>query len=183
MHNIKILKTNIDVSAIAAQLEQYADDWGHQKKLQGVDLQDPERYHTDSNVLQLVMGGLEHEGQYVGNSEICLGLPTLERHSEIVDFVRRHFGTMRRAAFLGLPVGASVGQHRDYGSYYLGKHRYHLSIQGRYWYRVGNEEITVEPGTLFWFNNKLVHEAKDIGDVERISFVFDVPEDYKYQDI
>lgn len=181
MNHIKILKTGIDVSPMLAQLQQYADDWGHQKKLDGVELQDPERYHTESRVLQLVMGQIEHDNQYVGDSEICIGLPALHNHTAMVDFVRQHFGTMRRAAFLGLPVGGSVGKHRDHGSYYLGKHRYHLSLQGSYWYRVANEEIDVEPGTLFWFNNKLVHEARNTGDTERISFVFDVPEEHEYK--
>ena len=184
MKHIKILKTGIDVSPMLAQLAKYSDDWGHQKKLEGVELQDPDEFLTYSTVLQLVIGAIEYPGQYVGNSEICIGLPTMERHTAVVDFVRQHFGTMRRCAYLGLPVGAVVGSHRDYGSYYLGKNRYHLCIQGRYWYKVNDdEEIIVEPGTLFWFNNKLVHEAKNIGDVERISFVFDVPEEHKYRDI
>ena len=182
MKHIKILKTGIDVSPILAQLEKYADDWGHQKVLEGVELQDPDEYLTYSTVLQLVIGAIEYPGQYVGNSEICVGLPALERHTEVVDFVRRHFGTMRRCAYLGLPVGGVVGKHRDYGSYYLDKHRYHLSLQGRYWYKVEDEEITVEPGTLFWFNNKLPHEAKNIGDIERINFVFDVPEGIEYRE-
>jgi len=182
LKHIKILKTGIDVSPMLAQLAKYADDWGHQKKLEGVELQDPDEFLTYSTVLQLVIGAIEYEGQYVGNSEICIGLPALERHTAVVDFVRENFGTMRRCAYLGLPVGGVVGSHRDYGSYYLNKDRYHLSIQGRYWYKVNDEEeIIVEPGTLFWFNNKLVHEAKNIGDEERICFVFDVPEEIKYK--
>ena len=35
--------------------------------------------------------------------------------------------------------------------------------------------MIVEPGTFFWFNNKLPHGAKNIGNVDRISLVFDVP--------
>jgi hypothetical protein len=32
LDNIRIIKTGINVSKIKAQLEQYADDWGNQKK-------------------------------------------------------------------------------------------------------------------------------------------------------
>jgi hypothetical protein len=35
--------------------------------------------------------------------------------------------------------------------------------------------MIVEPGTFFWFNNKIKHGAINIGDVDRISLVFDVP--------
>jgi quercetin dioxygenase-like cupin family protein len=42
-------------------------------------------------------------------------------------------------------------------------------------YTVEDESFIVEPGTLFWFNNKLEHSAKNIGDEVRITLVFDVP--------
>jgi mannose-6-phosphate isomerase-like protein (cupin superfamily) len=76
---------------------------------------------------------------------------------------------------LSLPVGGTVGKHIDMGSYYQTKDRYHLSIQGRYKYMVGDEEVIVEPGTLLWFNNKLMHGTENVGDCTRITFVFDVP--------
>jgi mannose-6-phosphate isomerase-like protein (cupin superfamily) len=175
MKNIRIIETGLDVSAIKAQLEQYPEDWGHQKKLDGIVMQDPERYHTMSDVLQLVIGQVEYIGQYVGDSEICLGTPALKKHTVIVDFLRHYFsGRIRRCAFLTLPVGGTVGSHIDHGSYYLNKDRYHLSIQGRYRYTVGDESVEVEPGTLFWFNNKLEHRAENIANEVRISFVFDV---------
>ena len=42
-------------------------------------------------------------------------------------------------------------------------------------YMVGDEEVIVEPGTLLWFNNKIMHGTENIGDCIRITFVFDVP--------
>jgi hypothetical protein len=76
---------------------------------------------------------------------------------------------------LSLEVGGEVGQHIDEGKYYLTKDRYHLSILGRYRYTVGGESVDVEPGTLLWFNNKLMHGTHNIGDCTRVTFVFDVP--------
>jgi hypothetical protein len=35
--------------------------------------------------------------------------------------------------------------------------------------------VIVEPGTLLWFNNKLLHGTENVGDCTRITFVFDVP--------
>jgi mannose-6-phosphate isomerase-like protein (cupin superfamily) len=80
---------------------------------------------------------------------------------------------------LSLPVGGKVGKHIDMGSYYQTRDRYHLSIQGRYKYMVGDEEVIVEPGTLLWFNNKLEHGTENLGDGVRITFVFDVPHSKK----
>ena len=112
---------------------------------------------------------------FVGDTEICIPTPAYERHTAIIGFLKRHFKDFKRCGFLSLPVGGEVGIHIDEGKYYLTKDRYHLSIQGRYEYTVGDEMVVVEPGTLLWFNNKLPHGTQNIGDCTRITFVFDVP--------
>lgn len=176
MNNIRVVKTDIDVSKIQAQLNKHPGDWGSQKGLDNVELKDPHQYITSVDVLQLVMGGIETPGQQVGDTEICIKTPAYRNHSEIRKYLRKYFPTMYRCGFLALPVDEIVGAHIDEGTYYLTKDRYHLSIQGRYQYFVGNESIIVEPGTLFWFNNKLPHGTVNIGDEVRITFVFDVPQ-------
>ena len=175
MKNIRIIQTGVDVSGILNQLHQYPEDWGSQKNIETAEQQDPSKYTTTTDVLQLVMGGITKEGEYVGNTEICIKTSAYERHTEILKFVNKRFKKLRRCAFLSLPVGEMVGSHIDEGTYYLTKDRYHLSIQGRYEYTVGDEVMIIEPGTFFWFNNKLPHSAVNIGDNVRITFVFDVP--------
>lgn len=176
MNNIRVVKTDIDVSKIQAQLKKNVSDWGSQKGLDNVELKDPHQYITSVDVLQLVMGGIETPGQQVGDTEICIKTPAYKNHSEVRKYLRKYFSTMYRCGFLALPIDEIVGAHIDEGTYYLTKDRYHLSIQGRYQYFVGNESIIVEPGTLFWFNNKLPHGTVNIGDEVRITFVFDVPQ-------
>ena len=175
MKNIRIIKTNVDVSKILEQLKQYPEDWGSQKDIKGTEQLDPTEYIVTVDVLQLIIGGLETEDQYVGNSEICIKTPAYEKHTEVISYLSKYFKKLRRCAFLALPVGEEVGFHIDEGTYYLTKDRYHLSIQGKYEYTVGEETVIVESGTLFWFNNKLPHKAVNIGDNVRITFVFDVP--------
>jgi hypothetical protein len=176
MNNIRVVKTDIDVSKIQAQLKKNSGDWGSQKGLDNVELKDPHQYITTVDVLQLIMGGIETPGQQVGDTEICTKTPAYKNHSEVRKYLRKYFPTMYRCGFLALPIDEIVGAHIDEGTYYLTKDRYHLSIQGRYQYFVGNESIIVEPGTLFWFNNKLPHGTVNIGDEVRITFVFDVPQ-------
>jgi hypothetical protein len=175
MKNIRIIETNVNVSKILKQLDQYPEDWGSQKNIKDTEQLDSNKYTVTVDVLQLIIGGITKEGEYVGNTEICNKTPAYEHHTEVLKFVFDRFKKLRRCAFLSLPVGQIVGTHIDEGTYYLTKDRYHLSIQGKYEYNVGDERIIVDPGTLFWFNNKLPHSAVNIGEEPRITFVFDIP--------
>jgi quercetin dioxygenase-like cupin family protein len=98
------------------------------------------------------------------------------KYTEIRKWLKQHGITQTsRAAFFRLKPGDSVGEHIDDGKYYLTRDRFHLSLQGRYLYTVGNEQHIIEPGTFFWFNNKIPHSAKNVADIDRLTFVFDVP--------
>lgn len=177
MKNIRIIKTGINVSKILKQLKEHREDWGNQRRVEGVHtvMDDHGFPEVDAGVLQLVMGAVTRPDEYVGDTELCIPTPAYKNHTEIIGFLKRHFKDFRRCGFLSLPVGGAVGKHIDVGSYYQTKDRYHLSIQGRYKYMVGDEYAIVEPGTLLWFNNKLEHGTENIGDEIRITFVFDVP--------
>jgi hypothetical protein len=177
LDNIKVIKTGINVSKILKQLEKYPEDWGGQRKMKEAgSLLDKGYKDINADVLQLVMGGVTHVDQFVGDTDICINTPAYDRHTEIIAFLKRNFGKFYRCGFLSLPVGGTVGLHIDEGTYYQDKDRYHLSIQGRYRYFVGDDHYDVEPGTLLWFNNKLKHGTENIGDCTRITFVFDVPQ-------
>lgn len=121
------------------------------------------------------MGGVHRPEDFVGDTDICIPTPAYNHHTEVIGFLKRHFHKFCRCGFLSIPVGGEVGLHIDQGKYYLDKDRYHLSILGRYEYTVGDEKVVVEPGTLLWFNNKLMHGTQNIGDCTRVTFVFDVP--------
>ena len=180
MDNIRVIKTGINVSKIMRQLEKYPEDWGSQNKIEGVQsLQDRGYMNLPAGVLQLIIGAVTDPKDYVGDSEINIATPAYDRHTEVIRFIKRYFHSFCRCGFLSLEVGGEVGLHIDIGSYYQTKDRYHLSIQGRYDYTVGGETYTVEPGTLLWFNNKLMHGTKNVGDCTRITFVFDVPHSKK----
>lgn len=173
---ISIIDTGIDVSAIIQQLDHNPQDWGSQQSILNTgdvsrDLNFPK---IDVTVLQLVMGAISEAGQYVGDSELCVPTPAFQRHQNVLLVLSRYFKHIGRCAFIHLPVGQSVGAHIDIGSYYQTRDRYHLAIQGKYRYNVGDEHVIVNPGTLFWFNNKAMHGTENLGDVPRITFVFDV---------
>jgi hypothetical protein len=178
MNNIKVLDTGIDVSAVLQQLKDHADDWGAQNKLEnaGSLLSDKWGFPAvEAGVLQLVMGAVTSPEEFVGDTELCKATPAFNNYSELWKILGSYgFRDISRCGFLSLPVGGSVGSHIDIGTYYQTRNRYHLSIQGEYLYHCGDEEILVEPGMLIWFNNKLKHGTKNVGEDVRITFVFDV---------
>jgi mannose-6-phosphate isomerase-like protein (cupin superfamily) len=175
--NIRVIKRGINVSKILKQLHQYPEDWGAQKNMEGVgDLVNDQGFPAvQAGVLQLKIGAVRDLNQYVGDSEVSVETPAYSRHTEIVGFLKRNFKKFDRCGFLSLPVGGEVGQHIDIGSYYQTRDRYHLAIQGSYVYTVGGESVKIDAGDLIWFNNKLSHGTHNVGDVVRITFVFDVP--------
>ena len=176
MNNIKILKKGIDVSKVIDQLEQYSDDWYIQRR--GTDTL-LERGYADIEVgnLQLIMGAVKKKEDFVGNSELNKPTPAYQRHTEVLKIVKRELPgrDVHRCGFLSLPIDGYVGAHVDEGTYYKTRDRYHLSIEGRYQYFVGEETVIVDPGTLMWFNNKKPHGTVNLGEETRITFVFDMP--------
>jgi len=176
MSNIRIIKTGINVSKILKQLQQHPTDWDHQKRIEDIgDSSESGWKFAPVGTLQLVMGGVTNKDEFVGNTEICISTRAIDNHTEVVGFMKRNFKKFSRCGFLALPVGERVEKHIDHGTYYLTRDRYHLSIQGTYRYFCGDAYVDVEPGTLLWFNNKLMHGTENTGDCTRITFVFDVP--------
>ena len=176
MNNIKIIKTGINVSKILKQLHEYPEDWEGQKKVDNTGSLISRGYaDLPIGVLQLVMGAVTKPEDFVGDSELSVQTPAYKHHTEMIAFLKRNFKKFDRCGFLSLEPGGIVGQHIDEGTYYQTRDRYHLAIQGKYRYTVGGESYDVEPGTLLWFNNKLMHGTEVLGDEVRVTFVFDIP--------
>jgi len=81
---------------------------------------------------------------------------------------------IRRAGFMKLDPLQNVPPHKDEGAYFNNVIRYHLGIKGRYQYTVGNKRLIVDPGTLFCFNNHLLHSTQNLTEEERITLIFDL---------
>lgn len=85
-------------------------------------------------------------------------------------------GELSRAKVVRLPPGGQVYPHRDRGEYYRIRDRYHLvleSAEGNY-LECGGERLWMQPGELWWFDNKQEHAAGNDSTSERIHFIFDL---------
>ncbi len=111
-----------------------------------------------------------HESRWTtGSSRLPVARTFLERIAEAEDSV------MGRAKIVCLPPGNKVYPHVDRGEYYRVRNRYHLILQSSgSWMRAGDEEVRMQAGELWWFDNKAEHEAMNEGDTDRIHFIFDL---------
>ncbi|WP_291202770.1 aspartyl/asparaginyl beta-hydroxylase domain-containing protein [Hyphomonas sp.] len=85
-------------------------------------------------------------------------------------------GVLGRAKIVSLPAGRQVYPHSDRGEYYKVRNRYHLVLKSTRgsWLKAGDEEVRMQEGELWWFDNKAVHEAKNDGQEDRIHLIFDL---------
>ncbi|MEO1190612.1 MAG: aspartyl/asparaginyl beta-hydroxylase domain-containing protein [Pseudomonadota bacterium] len=91
-------------------------------------------------------------------------------------FALQQDGLLSRAKIVCLPAGRRVYPHRDRGDYYRLRNRYHLVLRSSCgsWLRSGGEEVRMQEGELWWFDNNQVHEAFNDGDEDRIHMIFDL---------
>lgn len=183
MSSIVMLKSGLNVQPILDQLLEHKDDWS--AGVQGAQSLLDDKWGfpaVQAGVLQLKMGAISKPDEYVGDSELTIDTPLMKNHTAIFDILEEQ-GFKRewidRCGFLSLPVGGQVGMHRDIGTYYQTRDRFHLSIQSSYVYEVGVNGCLIEPGSLFWFDNKEEHGTENVGEDIRITFVFDVPHKYR----
>ncbi|WP_420346413.1 aspartyl/asparaginyl beta-hydroxylase domain-containing protein [Pelagibius sp.] len=92
------------------------------------------------------------------------------------DIARQEDSLLSRAKIVCLPAGRRVYPHIDRGDYYKVRNRYHLVLRSAKgsWLKAGDEEVRMQEGELWWFDNKQVHEAFNDGDQDRIHMIFDL---------
>ena len=99
MKNIRIIQTGVDVSGILNQLYQYPEDWGSQKNIENAEQQDPSKYTTTTDVLQLVMGGITKDSTRVLNETSSFSThsgDTLKSLSDLLKAIEAHRSTHKR---------------------------------------------------------------------------------------
>jgi len=168
--NFRFIKKDLNINKILRQVLKNPNDWDEVSTYSNID--------GDKNpygFLPMTMAVVE-EGADPKNAEEQQDTPLKAKYTEIRKFLQKWgCNDHSRAAFFRLRPGHSVGWHIDEGTYYLTRDRYHLSLQGTYKYTVEDETHIIKPGTFFWFDNKKQHTALNVSEVDRITFVFDVP--------
>ena len=89
---------------------------------------------------------------------------------------------LSRATIVRLKPKSQVFRHIDEGSYYFLRDRFHLVLQSSAGSVLmsGGEQVRMQEGELWWFDNKQYHESYNESDDWRIHYIFDLlPADYQ----
>lgn len=176
MKYFRLFKTGVPTEPFLAELSAASDAWsiatGRQDKIAvqrealAVPLRGLRKSAIDGRARRDV-----HESRWTSTSE-----QFAHARKFLKTFARKLNGELGRAKLVLLPAGRRVYPHIDRGEYYSFRDRYHLvlrSTEGS-WLKAGDEEITMREGELWWFDNKALHEAMNMGSEDRIHLIFDV---------
>jgi hypothetical protein len=172
---IDILDNDVDVADMLCEVQEQEDNWyietGRQKLLK-------EQVDTEYIPLVSPIPLLGVTGNAAGwDSHRYKPTSLYEKYPRIVswlnDFSRRTGEKIARVALVRLKVNGQVIPHIDVGEYYRHRNRYHLCLDGAYYYHVNNESKLIEAGTLFRFDNDMPHWSVNEGNTPRISVIFD----------
>lgn len=85
-------------------------------------------------------------------------------------------GDLGRALYVRLLPNCVVYPHVDEGSYYAVRNRYHLVIQSPEGslLRCEEEEVRMQEGEIWWFDNKKMHSSKNLSSEMRTHLIFDL---------
>lgn len=175
---ITILETGIDVKPFLEELKKQEHLWKMVSQMKNIG-----GNKNPHGLLPLVLG-VETKNTNINDSNIEKKTPAYYKFPYLLNWLReKGCEKFNRAGFFKLepyPYG-KVLPHVEKGLYYQNKDRYHLSLSSVYEYTVEDEVKIIEPGTFFWFENKLEHSSVNLTEEERISFVFDI--DFKYSPV
>ena len=167
--NITVIQQNVDVSTIENEL--------HEPRIAGLWESYGSIFYAFKHTETLLLLGASTQGSldenaFRNNSDVTNY--HLNLFPQTAKWLSNNFKNVQRASFIKLFKGRRVEMHRDVGEYFKNTQRFHLCIQGEYIYRVGEESLHVKPGTLFTFDNDVLHGTQNVKDCDRITLVFDI---------
>ncbi len=176
MKYFKLIERSIDPTPFLTEIDGVADAWtastGRQDKIA-----------VQREALAIPLRGLRksaingrkrrdvHESRWTtGSKRFPFARSYLEKIADQLDSLPG------RAKIVCLPAGKRVYPHIDRGAYYEAHNRYHLVLKSTNgsWLKTEEEEIRMQEGELWWFDNDRMHEAMNDGDEDRIHMIFDL---------
>jgi Aspartyl/Asparaginyl beta-hydroxylase len=176
MQYFKRLKHRCDPAPLVAELGAIDGIWAVQMGRQSAVLVQKEALAVPlRGLVKSVQGGRPrrdvHESRWTSGSH---RLPLFQEFLKQV--AAEEDGVLGRAKIVCLRAGRQVYPHSDGGEYYKVRNRYHFVLKSSHGalLRAGDEEVRMQEGELWWFDNKVVHEAKNEGNEDRIHLIFDL---------
>lgn len=173
MKNFKCIEKEVDIAIFQDELREFRHFWSDRRG---------KRIPLHRETLSIFLRtAVQFPNEFIGDSErdrkteFYSMFPSLTSFLE--NFAKRINGKLSRINIVALKPGGRVYPHVDAGIYYKNRNRYHLVLQSPNGSRMlcGGEQSIWREGELWWFNNKLEHEAfNESKTEERIHVIFDV---------
>lgn len=169
--SIRIITNNFNVAAAQKEIQAQPKNW-----LLDTKRQDTLYEQGGTETINLVKSWSPTKLADHRDNHLYKPTEVFTQYPETLKLIYKYFPPelVARIAIVKLLPGKFVFPHTDDGEYYKHRHRYHIAITGSYIYTVEDSRKTIEPGTLFWFNNKQVHCSWNNTSQDRISVIFDV---------
>lgn len=176
MKYFKRLKSDVDPTPFLDEINGIEDAWAQSTGRQ-------DKIKVQREALAIPLRGLRksaigdrkrsdvHESRWTGGSKrFVLARRFLD------EVAREQESILGRAKIVCLPAGKRVYPHIDRGAYYRVRNRYHFVLRSAdgSWLKANDEEVRMQEGELWWFDNDQMHEAYNDGDKDRIHMIFDM---------
>ena len=176
MKHFKLHRKSVDIEPILSEIRAHPTAWTEQTGRQsGIDVQ------GETNSIPLrglrrskIMGRRRRDVHETRYTSLAGRFP--RTMALIEGFAEELSGELGRAKLARLPSGGRVLPHVDRGEYYACRDRYHLVVDslGGSVLQAGDEEVSMHPTELWWFDNKAIHSARNESPHPRTHLVFDL---------
>lgn len=185
MQYFKRLKSDVDPTPFLNEIDGIEDAWAQSTGRQ-------DKIKVQREAMAIPLRGLRksaigdrkrsdvHESRWTsGSKRFVLARKFLE------DFAEEQDSILGRAKIVCLPAGKRVYPHIDRGDYYRVRNRYHFVLRSPdgSWLKASNEEVRMQEGELWWFDNDQMHEAYNDGVEDRIHMIFDMLPSHRAVDV
>jgi outer membrane protein assembly factor BamB/orotate phosphoribosyltransferase len=174
MKFFRLVQSGIDVSPLLAEIREHEHAW-----LANTSRQDKIQAQRDTNTI-FICGPVLRPDLNVNENQESQFTDISRLFPRAVAFMTRFANEnnchLSRATIVRLKPKSHVGRHTDAGSYYFIRDRYHLVLYSSAGSVMmsGDEQVRMQVGELWWFNNKEYHEALNESDEWRLHYIFDL---------
>ena len=170
----KLICSGIDVAPLLEEVRSREEAWlidtGRQHKI---------RVQRDTNTIFLSAAVYRPDLQINENQESRLTSVSKNfprAMAFMTEFAQEMNCHLSRATIVRLKPKSQVFRHIDEGSYYFLRDRFHLVLQSSTGSVLmsGGEQVRMQEGELWWFDNKQYHESYNESGEWRIHYIFDL---------
>src|SRR5580658_5400239 len=174
MKYFKLIRSRIDVAPLLEEVYSQEQAW-----LLNTSRQDKIRVQRDTNTI-FISGPVARPDLNVNENQESSLTAVAKLFPKAVAFMtgvaQEMDSQLSRATIVRLKPRSQVTRHIDAGSYYFIRNRFHLVLYSSAGSVLmsGGEQVRMQEGELWWFDNKQYHEAHNESDEWRIHYIFDL---------